>query len=77
MNINTLTGARVVIEIRREMSRFGITEARLRRHCWQSSKITRARVCEVLAGNPGWAREFNSAILADWIELVRTAWLTE
>lgn len=66
----------VQAKLRDELTRFGITEARLRRHAWHSYRITRARVEAVLhRGDPGHLKEWTNDNLRDWIDMIRTAWL--
>lgn len=59
----------------REMKRFGITAARLRRHA-RTVGVTGVRVDQVLAGRPGWLGKWTEAGIRDWIDMIRNAWLT-
>lgn len=57
----------------REMSRWGISKARLIRRA-RAVGVSGVRVEEALAGNPGWLREWSQGAIEDWIWMIRTAW---
>jgi hypothetical protein len=71
--IETIPGTLVASAIRREMKRLGITRPRLTR-CAKAAGVTGARVNQALAGDPGWLKTWSHGALADWLEMVRTAW---
>lgn len=63
--------------LRKELQRWGITEARLRRHVWRNYRIPRRRVEEVLHhGMPGHLKAWTTDNIRDWIDMIRTAWLS-
>lgn len=59
--------------LQREMSRWGISKARLIRRA-RAVGVSGVRVEEALAGNPGWLREWSQGAIEDWIWMIRTAW---
>lgn len=61
-----------------EMHRWGITEARLRRHLWRSYQVSRPRLEAVLhRGDPGHLQEWTRDNVKEWIDMIRTAWLCQ
>lgn len=69
----TLSGSFVASSIRREMKRLGITRPRLAR-CANAANVRTARVNQALRGEAGWLGVWTEGALADWLEMVRTAW---
>lgn len=70
-----LAPAVVRARLARELARYGITEARLRRRCWRGDRIPARTVAARLNGDPGEHGQWTGGLLYDWVELIRTAWL--
>lgn len=55
-----------------EMKRWGISKARLVRRA-RAVGISRSRVEEALAGDPGWLKRWTFGAVDDWVWMIRTA----
>jgi hypothetical protein len=55
-----------------EMSRWGISKARLVRRA-RSVGVSGVRIEQALAGDPGWLREWTAGALEGWVCMIRTA----
>lgn len=70
---NTYSNGHAAAVLNYEMTRWGISKARLIRRA-RASQVTATRVCEALAGNPGSVHsKWNDEMLRDWSEMIRTA----
>ena len=70
---NTYSNGHAAAVLNYEMTRWGISKARLIRRA-RASQVTATRVCEALAGNPGSVHsKWNDEMIRDWSEMIRTA----
>jgi hypothetical protein len=68
-----MSNAFVAARLASEMKRFGITAPRLAR-CARANGVTATRARQALRGEPGHLRAWQPGALADWLEMIRTAW---
>lgn len=72
MTIATYSNGHVKAVLRHEMTRWGISRARLIRRA-RAAQVTERRVIEALEGNPGWIQRWTDVALNDWVEMIRTS----
>lgn len=56
------------------MGRYGITTKRLVAHA-KAFGVSSRRVHQALRGEPGWLKTWSEGALADWEDMIQTAWL--